>query len=201
MKDLVFFYPPRSSPEAARTKSVPIDGDFEILKSTDEGAAVRFIKTNNVVIVREGDLIFDRVKRKRSPDPETWYRTAVSLQGFKYPNGLSVVDVWSSTRVFLDNGDVVGLGYKGAIRTATVQCRPAYLKWRDIMKKPDTVADQWKDFEMFQHWYMRTRPEGSKRWNLRSVDGTYGPDSCGFDDRLDLPALGATILYGRVDRL
>lgn len=200
MKELIIFYPPPSSPELARTKYAPIDGEFTVIDSNEDGVAVRFSETDNVAIFGWGEVVFDRVKRKRSPDPEKWYRTAVALLGHQYPDGTKICDIWSKSRVFLDNGRVVCIDHRGALPGIIVHCRPAYLRWRDLMKEPSVVEDTWHDFMKFQSWYMRTKPKGSKRWSLRSVDGTYGPNSCGFDDRLDLPSLGATVRYGRIVR-
>ena len=201
MKDIVILAKPAQKPAQARTGEVPIDGRYEVLGVDESHVVIQFENTGNVVSVYYGQVIRDKMKRNASGDDEHWYNVAVSLRGYEYPNGKRVVDVLSKSKVILDDGSCVPLGYVGAEgRKKFIHSRPAYLRWREIMKQPDNVAVEWREFEAFQDWYTAHRPEDGKRWSLRTVTGRYGPDTCGFDNRLDLQSVGERLVCGVVVR-
>lgn len=168
-----------------------IDGAFTVIGVQPTNVAIRFHDTDNVVVLALGDVVHDEKKRKGSKDALHWYSVAVALHGFTYPNGRKVVDVFSRNRVLLDDGAYVRIDYVGA--EPKIKSKPAYYKWTHIMKEPEMVLGEWHDFSVFQDWFISNLPSAKRRWALRSVDGTWGPDRCGFDDRTDLPVSTAAL--------
>ena len=168
-----------------------IDGAFTVLDVQLPSVAIRFHDTGNVAVMTPEDVVHDEKKRKGSKDALHWYSVAVALHGFTYPNGRKVVDVFSRNRVLLDDGEYVRIDYVGA--EPKIKSKPAYYKWIHIMKEPEAVLREWQDFPVFQDWFISNLPNAKRRWALRSVDGTWGPDRCGFDDRTDLPVSTATL--------
>lgn len=191
MKRLEILKYPEQNPEAPRTNSVPVDGSYTILDVRPEGVAIRFTDTGNVAILSVGDVIHDRVKRAKSGDAEYWYSVAVNLRGLEYPCGRTVVDVLSKTRVLLSDGTFVPLGYSGSTDRSIVRSRPAYLKWRALTNR----SPEWDSFPTFEQWYIDHRPRVG-RWALRSACGYFSPETCGFDNRLDLPVVGVPLRGG-----
>lgn len=168
-----------------------IDGAFTVIGVQPPNVAIRFHDTGNGVVLALGDVVHDEKKRRGSKDALHWYSVAVALHGFTYPNGRKVVDVFSRNRVLLDDGAYVRIDYVGA--EPKIKSKPAYYKWSHIMKEPEAVLKEWHDFPVFQDWFISNLPSAKRRWALRSVDGTWGPDRCGFDDRTDLPVSTATL--------
>lgn len=201
MKDKVILTKPGQKPAQARTGEVPIDGRYEILGGDESHVVLRFENTGNVVAVYYGQVIRDKMKRNASGDDEHWYNVAVALCGYEYPNGKRVVDVLSKSKVILDDGSCVRIDYVGSAEPKKfVHSRPAYLRWRTLMKQPDSVAVEWREFSTFQDWYIANHPNDGRRWALRTVTGAYGPDTCGFDDRMDLASAGERVEGGAVLR-
>ena len=168
-----------------------IDGAFTVIGVQSPNVAIRFHDTDNVVVLALGDVVHDEKKRRGSKDALHWHSVAVALHGFTYPNGRKVVDVFSRNRVLLDDGAYVRIDYVGV--EPKIKSKPAYYKWIHIMKEPEAVLKEWHDFPVFQDWFVSNSPKAKRRWSLRSVDGTWGPDRCGFDDRTDLPVSTATL--------
>lgn len=191
MKTLIEVITPVTDLVPGVTGICEIDGAFTVLDVQLPNVAIRFHDTGNVAVMTPEDVVHDQTKRKGSKDALHWYSVAVALHGFTYPNGRKVVDVIAKCRVLLDDGRFVSIEYKGDV--PKIKSKPAYYKWIHIMKEPEAVLGEWHDFTVFQDWFITNLPKAKRRWALRSVDGTWGPDRCGFDDRTDLPVSTATL--------
>lgn len=171
----------------------PVDGKFSITDYQPPYVAIQFHQTGNNEVFLEDEIIFDSRKRKWVEDPAYWYSVAVGLEGYTYPNGKRIVDVLSATNVILNTGERVRIEYQGKL--PKIRSRAAYGKWALIMgQDEDNVFQPWHDFQIFQEWYIATRPTTKRKWSLRSVNGTWSPATCGFDDRTDLPVSSAVLI-------
>ena len=191
MKTLMEAIFPETKLVTGVTGICPVDGMFTVIDVQIPDVAIKFHDTDNVAVISVGDVVHDEKKRRASKDALHWYSVAVAFQGFTYPNGSVIVDVRSENRVLLDDGRYVRIDYKGDVPKITNQS--AYYKWLNIMKDPSRVTEAWHDFQVFQGWFVSYLPKTKRRWSLRSVDGTWGPNRCGFDDRTDLPTATATL--------
>lgn len=189
MMNLTF---PVTPPGTIVTGICPVDGAWQLIGQDDTHVAVKFLDTGNSSVIAKGGKIFDQRKRERSGDPSYWHDVAMTMKGYTYPNGRVVRDVLSSTRVILEDGGVVRSDYRGEV--PKIRSKKAYSKWLLIMQQPENVADEWKEFEVFQQWFENNLPKTKRRWSLRSVAGSWSPSGCGFDDRTDLPVSSATLI-------
>lgn len=169
----------------------PVDGPYEVIGQSEGMVAVKFHESGLSSVIPSDGKIFDMRKRARSGDSAHWHDVAVAMKGYTYPNGRVVKDVISESRVILEDGGVVRYDYIGAL--PKIRSKSAYAKWNRIMQEACSVAVEWHSFEVFQQWYEDHLPQAKRRWALRSVDGTWTPLSCGFDDRTDLPVCTATL--------
>lgn len=190
MKELVFC---SESMQIGDLLSVPVDGAATVVMKSLEGCAISFERTQNTFVAFYGDMIHDSIKRRYTGNPELWYLTAVGREGEELGGGVKIVDVYSECKMVLSDGRIVRSKYLGSKRKKFVKNRSAYLKWRLMNKQPETVCEEWKEFDVFQEWYENNRPENHKKWALRSPYGYYSPTTCGFDTRTDLGLDGAVI--------
>ena len=195
MNSIKFFEYPGQYP-ACTPHQIPVDGRFSVVDESPNSVAIRFESTNNVAVIPLGGLIHDRVKRLRSGDPEHWYCVAVARAGEVLRDGRKIVDVRTKTRMFLDDNSMVHTDFKGGPSGLRPKSRPAYLKWRALMRSDADICLDWCDYENFEAWYLKHRPDDGQRWSLRSRSEIYAPHCCGFDRRVDQPTEGAAIVDG-----
>lgn len=184
---------PVTPPGTNVTGICPVDGPYEVIGHDERHVAVKFHESGNSSILAKGEKIYDQRKRARSGDSAYWHDVAMTMKGYTYPNGRIVRDVLSSTRVLLEDGGIVRCDYQGDV--PKIRSKSAYAKWTRIMSEASNVAIEWHDFEVFQQWFEDHLPKTKRRWSLRSVNGTWSPSCCGFDDRTDLPVSSATLVH------